>query len=725
MHVVLLTIPFATIAPVGETRMVVGFGNGHTGAPACGVWLVCLGILCAISSITGIHAASSDTKAASSSLSSLASPNSSSSFALPKHSTNSMISASTGISRPTSVVNKNPKPGHAIALNDSQIVRSNLMINASDGLFYTFNTTKDKSVWISLSLCQGPGIPAYNTSDQDLLDRLDKSADEAQHMTLVSMYVSRDKSNPRPGPKTSSSSKYVVYAQGGWTQISLSKGSDQGVYIGVWPPEDPRNVSGEYVIQMTASTKGSLERVDYVPSLFLDDTDRENALLTSFNYTSPAPNISLIVLPTQGDFSLSSITYFNSSFCRIFDLWEEMSFLGIQPFINSSETNRNTLPRVTRGANNQPTALPTPSFENSANNVSFSTSSNAASNKKRMAALDPGDVTQLELTAVNTTDTNVTEQVLAQVRKQFHVSGLSPGTNYTAYLVSSKDVGESVQRTLFPSVKFVTKTAENCKLMYDLDFCPELAYSVPYNPNMSQVLALQALENIITQNYINFTKTLDTFPCASDKFGLYSSVSTCDDCRRSYQNWLCAVAIPRCTDLVDPEKSAASQNGTELQGLPMPANVHLYPYIVNRVGPNSSRQAYIDEIFAPGDYGELLPCLLTCEMVTRTCPPVIQWECPRWTVTAQRDYGAFADADSDGYGVGQNGGAGPDGMRFGGAYTRYVAQDAFGHVYCNAMHVDRLFREASTGAPMRTIMPSWRIWTATLSIYILSALVLG
>ena len=128
MHVVLLTIPFATIAPVGETRMVVGFGNGHTGAPACGVWLVCLGILCAISSITGIHAASSDTKAASSSLSSLASPNSSSSFALPKHSTNSMISASTGISRPTSVVNKNPKPGHAIALNDSQIVRSNLMI---------------------------------------------------------------------------------------------------------------------------------------------------------------------------------------------------------------------------------------------------------------------------------------------------------------------------------------------------------------------------------------------------------------------------------------------------------------------------------------------------------------------------------------------------------------------------------------------------------------------
>ena len=95
-------------------------------------------------------------------------------------------------------------------------------------------------------------------------------------------------------------------------------------------------------------------------------------------------------------------------------------------------------------------------------------------------------------------------------------------------------------------------------------------------------------------------------------------------------------------------------------------------------------------------------------MVTRSCPPTIRWQCPLWTVTAQRDYGTFADADSTGFGVGENGGAGPDHMRFGGAYSTYVAQDAFGHVFCNSMQVDRLFRESSSGAHRRAVpLEAW------------------
>lgn len=603
---------------------------------------------------------------------------------LPKQSTNSEVSASTGLLPQVSVAPIIPKPNDPLLIFDGIPVRSELDLDAQNGIFFRFNSRRNKKQWISLSLCNGPGIEAYNTSDENLLNHLDMKAHEVSTLTLVSMYVSTGSSIKTPGPSTKLADSNKKFAQGGWAQVVLGESDrDDMTYIGIWPPQHTRRHKGKYVIQLIASTEGSLENVASHPGLFFDDSDRTNALLTTFNYTSPAPNVSLIVLPTTGAFSLTSITYFNSSFCRIFDLWNELRENHVQPRINSSETSRNTLPRFVRGPDNMPTPLPTPQFNGS------------------IGKAPPGvdDVNNKVVELAKNTNGKHRYDKWDQVRKQFHVSDLQPETNYTAYLVTSANVGVHIKHTLYPSVKFVTKRTENCRLLYNVDFCPDLAYSVPYNPNISQDETLRVLEQMISANYGNFSATLDTFPCLSEKFGVYSSVATCEDCRRSYQSWLCSVAIPRCTDLVDPQKSAASQNGSELQGLPMPPNVHLYPYVVNRLSPNGSRQSYIDQLFSPGDYGELLPCLLTCEMVTRSCPPTIQWQCPLWTVTAQRDYGTFADADSSGFGVGQNGGAGKDGLRYGGAYSRYVAQDAFGHVYCNAMNVDRLYREASRAAP--------------------------
>ncbi len=66
-----------------------------------------------------------------------------------------------------------------------------------------------------------------------------------------------------------------------------------------------------------------------------------------------------------------------------------------------------------------------------------------------------------------------------------------------------------------------------------------------------------------------------------------------------------------------------------------------------------------------------------------------------WDITAQRDYGTFADSGSEGIGAGFNGGAGKDGMRWGG-YQRYIATDAFGNAYCNSMGVDFLLRESNS-----------------------------
>lgn len=624
---------------------------------------------------------------------------------IPTQSTASFVSASTGLAPlPTDVpvVVADPKP---YKLNDSMIVRSDLNMNASDGLFYTFNTTANTPIYISLSVCSGPSIPAYNTSNSTLLNHLGRNAAEARQSTLVSMYVSDKWNVPRPGPDSGISSSMTGFAQGGWTDVQLKKGSKDGVWIGVYPPADPRGIDGTYRIQLSASTKAQMENVDNRPMLFYDDSDVHSALLTSFNYTSPAPNISLIVLPTDGEYSLSSITYFNSSFCAVFDTWNKLqdSINALQ--INSSETSRNTIQVVTRGdeyrrkkGNKSMSSSPEPSLNDTAGLRP------PGSNARRGVA-DPVPMSDLLARGVNVTKRDnddggddADNVPGPQVRKQFLVKTLDPGRNYTAYLVSSQNSSGILSRTLYPSVKFVTKTNRNCRLLYNVPFCPELAYSIPFNPENSIEDAMKVLGEMISANYGNFSATLGTFPCDSDEFGMYSSVTTCADCLRAYQSWLCAVAIPRCTDMIDPAESAASQDGTDLEGLPMPSNTQLHPYVVNRIGKNSSRQSYIDELLSPGDYGELLPCLSTCEMVTRSCPPLLKWKCPKWTVTAERDYGTFADAGTDGLGEDLNGGAGPEGLRYGGAPSRYVAYDAFGHVYCNAMDVDRLLRQASSAA---------------------------
>lgn len=244
--------------------------------------------------------------------------------------------------------------------------------------------------------------------------------------------------------------------------------------------------------------------------------------------------------------------------------------------------------------------------------------------------------------------------------------------------------------------------------MYDVPFCPEVAYSIPLSPTISQSDALDVIKQTISPNYANFSNTVDTFPCGDPEFGMYSYVATCEDCKNSYRNWLCAVAMPRCTDPISSTfQSAASQNGSDLTGADTPPNTAALPYIVNR--NNDSRQTYIDQDLQPGAYGELLPCTSTCYFVSRACPPVVQWGCPQWDITAQRDYGAFVDADSDGNGGGANGGAGPLGQRWGGV-QRFVATDGFGNQYCNALGTDLALRQQNAAPSVRGSPGTLMVW---------------
>lgn len=600
----------------------------------------------------------------------------SSSTQVPPSSTRSAIPG-----RATAILNATTDP---IPLNDSVIARSRIDLNATHGAFFNFTIpstafsedNKTATVWTSVSLCSGPAIPPYNTSNATLLESLGKSSTDARRSTLASLYISDNDLFQQPGPANASSlnSKHIGYAQGGWTSVEVdvrqqSDNSSETLWIGVWPPADSRNVTpGTYQFQIVASTRAKMESVDYTRRPRLDDTDQTHALVSSFNYTtSSPPTLNAIILPTFGANSLPDADYFNSSYCAIADAWADVLVSDQSVSINSSDTRRGT-----------------------------------------------------EANSLNDT------------RRQFEMSGLDAGTNYTFWLVETNSIGEgsaqSYSTTLFPAIKMVTKRSDNCRLVFDVPFCPNVAYSIPVNPSISTTSALSVIEGFVDPQYANFSTMIDTFPCGSPDLGMYSYVQTCDNCKKSYQDWLCAVAMPRCTDaLQDPEaQSRASQDGTDLTGAPTGLNTELLPYIVNRNGNGSnalaSRQPFIDKQLRPGLYGELLPCIYTCYFVERTCPPSIQWACPVWDITAQRDYGTFADSGPEGIGAAENGGAGKDGMRWGG-YQRYIATDAFGNAYCNSLGVDYLLRESNAASHLYS--PTSAVTFGTSAIAILGPLLIA
>ncbi|CAO1635416.1 unnamed protein product [Jaminaea pallidilutea] len=547
------------------------------------------------------------------------------------------------------VVANGSGPVTPVPLNNSIAVRSTLSIsNASDAPNFFFmalgSNQTNLPIYVALSVCSGPEygiIPSIeaNASDSDRKNRIESAQ--------VRLYASNVASKSRPGPSdderpdSDSGEGDMAYARGGFAQMTLNEDGDdqvEGLWLGIWPPQWNWDVQGTFTYQVVASVGTPVHTVETRYGITLEDTDSSQALITSFNYSAEtSPNISLVVLPTFGSYALPSI-YYNSSLCAIDDQWEAFSASAAAPSINSSETTRGT------------------------------TRSETEDNR----------------------------------RLQFEISGLDPGTNYTAWLVNLNSTGRENNSdvlgvSLYPSIKLLTKTTEVCRLVYDVDFCPGVAYSIPIGPTLETPDALQIIRQTVDPNYANFSKTLSTFPCGDQYYGQYSSVRTCTDCQNSYQNWLCAVTMPRCTDPVSANLSAAVTDVRTMTGRTSPLNVETLPYIINRYG-NTSRQNYFaSELGVNQQYGELLPCLYTCLFVARSCPgPLFEWTCPQWDITAQHDYGTFADSGHKGLGAALNGGAGSRMDRWGGP-LRYIAQDNFGNAYCSAMGVDALLRESNTG----------------------------
>ncbi|KAK9382259.1 stretch-activated Ca2+-permeable channel component-domain-containing protein [Kockiozyma suomiensis] len=208
-----------------------------------------------------------------------------------------------------------------------------------------------------------------------------------------------------------------------------------------------------------------------------------------------------------------------------------------------------------------------------------------------------------------------------QQRETMHLKGLASATDYVAYLVEPDTIISNVGTT-YPAVQFTTKMSDTCQIIYNLDFCSEVAYSAPSNSSMSMTALSNWYDGTAQSLYDGFNKSLQLSPCDAPSHNQYTMMRTCADCRSAYKRWLCLTLIPRCypdttTDL--PVSTRGSYEGgwedKTVNGT------------VERE-PGYSRNEMINLELKPGSYLELLPCSYTCHKVMQNCPSDLTFLCP-------------------------------------------------------------------------------------------------
>ncbi|CAE7189550.1 unnamed protein product [Rhizoctonia solani] len=258
-------------------------------------------------------------------------------------------------------------------------------------------------------------------------------------------------------------------------------------------------------------------------------------------------------------------------------------------------------------------------------------------------------------------------------RRQWFAEGLSASTNYTAYVV------EDNARVSGPSYLRTKSQTFPCPLVHSLPYCPEVSYPVPLPAPPGSATSYtsenipQNIQDVAISSLTNFTRSLRTFPCGRD---WYSRLQTCSGCQTAYRKWVCSVVFPRCGEPIPDESlrslpasltsqlafnDASGADNTDSDSEPLPQAA-----LVERKD-GVSRSSFLPSLSAT--YNELLPCMETCFMVDRSCPPLLKWKCPSVLVNANSSYGlGFIDSwDGTFEGGGRPG----------------VAQDEYGRIWCN------------------------------------------
>ena len=242
-------------------------------------------------------------------------------------------------------------------------------------------------------------------------------------------------------------------------------------------------------------------------------------------------------------------------------------------------------------------------------------------------------------------------------KEQFYITSLNRSSTYQATLGlvgNSTSSGSGVVGgggAVWSMTNFTTKTDGNCALLFNLDFCSEVAYAVPSSPDFvaNNYSGFQALyDNSTLANYQFFNYSLQQTACTTDPESQYSLARTCDDCAQAYKDWLCAVSMPRCADFSDPAPYLQVRNMGQpfINGSSLPASLLQASYVpmssaptlegsvgytqtyLSAIATNSSRNPLIDTAIKPGPYKEVLPCQDLCWGLVQSCPAALEFGCP-------------------------------------------------------------------------------------------------
>ena len=393
----------------------------------------------------------------------------------------------------------------------------------------------------------------------------------------LTLYVATDSSNQKPGPNVGVGSQTQIPLEEGYAATQVTANGNW--YMSVHAPELPNDFSGVWNYELAVSIDDYYHQLNRThTNLYLLDTDSNAALLVTNNLT-------------QSNASTES-----------YRQWVELA----PPFIM---------------------------FASNTNGTRSMGLSQSFCGLKQNAQID-GNSTNVQMEMI-------TRGLGNKPKEQFYVTALNRSSSYVAILAmdgnstnSGQGVvggGGKVWQTIQP---FRTKSDGNCALLFDLDFCSEVAYAVPSTPDIvSNHSHFKSIYDDYTLKYYhNFNYSLQQIPCSTTADAQYSLAKNCDDCAKAYKEWLCVVSIPRCEDFSSDAKHLHRRNMGQkfINGTMLPSSILEHPYTpmsnaptlegtvaysqtyISSMATNSSPNPIIDNQIAPGPYKEVLPCEDLC-----------------------------------------------------------------------------------------------------------------
>ncbi|KAH9821318.1 stretch-activated Ca2+-permeable channel component-domain-containing protein [Melampsora americana] len=514
-----------------------------------------------------------------------------------------------------------------IEINRLPFLNTLSISNSSSTLFHlpptsSSNTTSSSSssdlIYITLNICSPP---------KNQLNHVQITYDS---ILIVSNSTSNQSPNPDRLP-THHQSGLIASSYLGFANLTIINSVGLWIYLNSPTPNENQTWSIQLAIDHQP-----IHQVNNFPAFRVEDTDQTNALLT-------ASDSSLFQsIQDQSPFSLKEFIPFIIKTPLSFPLGLSSSLCAIQLLNSSSSTEILNLNQLQLSLTQRNLGIDLPSSQNTG--------------------------------IKSDRDFRISSDSVGQ-RTQYLLNSLTSATNYTAWLFQPGLMINNVQTgKLWPYVNFKTKIGNHCRLLHDLSFCPELAYSVPSPVSLSTLDLINFYQSQLIPHLQNFSTVLNTYPCNNGSSGRYSFVTGCGDCLKAYTNWLCGMILPRCTDspliinstfedFQDPWESQLVLNRNDL-------SQSRTPQLINLTLKNPSFS-----------YGEIPPCIETCDYVAATCPPFLGWKCPlRSSISGA--YGSTRYLSSIEVQGGESNEKGQGGFR---------STDRFGNVFCNALGSDLNF----------------------------------